>query len=90
MALCREGYLKGFPTPGDRSVGDDEVVHGVIRWIEARAEAHKTFAVWKQFLLHDYPAYIAFRTALRTGNFRLRLDALRRIAPICYIIGKDK
>ncbi|CAB1105871.1 unnamed protein product [Ectocarpus sp. CCAP 1310/34] len=59
------------------------------RRIVARAESHKTFAVWKQFLLHDYPAYIAFRTALRTGNFRLRLVGLRRITSI-FITGKDK
>ncbi|CAB1101092.1 unnamed protein product [Ectocarpus sp. CCAP 1310/34] len=90
MALCREEYLKGTPTRGDTPVEDDEVVDEVIRWIEARAKAHKTFAVWKQFLLHEYPAYIAFRTALRTGNFRLRLDALCRIAPIFYITVKDK
>ncbi|CAB1101190.1 unnamed protein product [Ectocarpus sp. CCAP 1310/34] len=90
MALCREECLKGSPTRGDRPVEDDEVVDGVIWWIAARVEAHKTFAVWKQFLLHDYPAYIASRTALRTGNFRLRLDALRRIAPNFCITGKDK
>ncbi|CAB1103684.1 unnamed protein product [Ectocarpus sp. CCAP 1310/34] len=46
--------------------------------------------LWLCFLLHDYPAYIAFRTALRTGNFRLRLEGLRRIAPIFFITGKDK
>ncbi|CAN0169521.1 unnamed protein product, partial [Ectocarpus sp. 13 AM-2016] len=90
MALCREEYLKSLPTPGDRPVEEDTVVDGVVRWIVARAESHKTFAAWKQFLLHDYPAYIAFRTALRTGNFRLRLEGLRRIAPIFFITGKDK
>ncbi|CBJ28733.1 expressed unknown protein [Ectocarpus siliculosus] len=90
MALCREEYLKSLPTPSDRPVEEDKVVDGVVRWIVARAESRKTFAVWKQFLLHDYPAYIAFRTALRTGNFGLRLEGLRRIAPIFFITGKDK
>ncbi|CAB1105418.1 unnamed protein product [Ectocarpus sp. CCAP 1310/34] len=90
MALCRQEYLKSLQTPGDRPVEEDKVVDGVVRWIVARAESHKTFAVWKQFLLHDYPAYIAFPTALRTGNFRLRLEGLRRIAPVFSITGKDK
>ncbi|CAB1115324.1 unnamed protein product [Ectocarpus sp. CCAP 1310/34] len=40
--------------------------------------------------LYLYPAYIAFRTALRTGNFNLRCDALRRIAKVFYITGKDR
>ncbi|CAB1117544.1 unnamed protein product [Ectocarpus sp. CCAP 1310/34] len=90
MTLCLQEYLKSLPTPGDRPVEEDKVVDGVVRWIVARAESHKTFAVWEQFLLHDYPAYIAFHTALRTGNFSLRLEGLRRIAPIFFIAGEDK
>lgn len=33
---------------------------------------------------------MSFRAALRTGDFMLRLDAFRRIAPIFYITGKDR
>ncbi|CAM9980445.1 unnamed protein product, partial [Ectocarpus sp. 12 AP-2014] len=62
----------------------------VVEWIKKRAAEHKTFALWEQFLLHDFPAYMTFRTALRTGDFMLRLDALGRIAPIFYITGKDR
>ncbi|CAN0365944.1 unnamed protein product, partial [Hapterophycus canaliculatus] len=56
-------------------------------WIRERAKHHKSFALWAQFLLEDFPAYMTFRTALRTGRFMLRLDALRRIAPILFIRG---
>lgn len=33
---------------------------------------------------------MAFRTAFRTGDFMLRLAAIRRIAPIFHITGKDR
>ncbi|CAN0190770.1 unnamed protein product, partial [Ectocarpus sp. 4 AP-2014] len=62
----------------------------VVAWIKKRAAEPKTFALWEHFLLRDFPAYVTFRTALRTGDFMLRLDALRRIAPIFYITGKDR
>ncbi|CAM9833061.1 unnamed protein product [Ectocarpus sp. 13 AM-2016] len=86
MALCREEYLKGFPTPGDRPVEDYKVVDGVVRWIVAREDFRSVEAVPPPRL----PCVIAFGTALRTGNFRLRLEGLRRIAPIFFITGKDK
>ena len=48
------------------------------------------FMLWAQFLLEDYPAYLALRTTLRTGNFKLRLTAIRRIAPVLCGYGKDQ
>ncbi|CAN0247744.1 unnamed protein product, partial [Scytosiphon promiscuus] len=90
---CQEGCLKDMEQSAEgpwRGEEADDLAVKVVRWIELRAEDHKTFALWKQFLLHDYPAYMTFRTALRTGNFMLRLDALRRIGPIFYITGKDR
>ncbi|CAB1098858.1 unnamed protein product [Ectocarpus sp. CCAP 1310/34] len=75
-------------TRGDMTAEDADSM--VVAWIKKRAAKHKTFALWEQFLLHDFPAYVTFRTALRTGDFMLRLDALRRIAPIFYITGKDR
>lgn len=30
---------------------------------------HMSFQVWKIFVLYHYPARMAFRTGLRTGNF---------------------
>lgn len=64
----------------------------MVCWSGSRsAKTHKTFAVWAQFVLEDYPAYLTFRIALRTGDFKLRCAALRRrIAPIFYITGKDR
>eukprot|EP00752_Nemacystus_decipiens_P016789 g15026.t1 len=70
---------------------EDELdVDALLRWVKRRAEEDKTFALWEQFLLHDFPAYFTFRLALRTGDFKLRCDALRRIAPIFFITGKDR
>lgn len=85
MSLCQKMCLP----PGEDLTAED-ADSMVVEWIKKRAAEHKTFALWKQFLLHDFPAYMTFRTALRTGDFMLRLDALRRIAPIFYITGKDR
>ncbi|CAM9957843.1 unnamed protein product, partial [Pylaiella littoralis] len=68
----------------------DRHADGVVELMEARAKEHKTFCLRKQFLLPDYPAYLTFRVALRTGDFMLRLDALRRIAPNLFMVGKDR
>lgn len=46
---------RNCPAPDIRSVEDGELVNGVVRRMEARAAAHETFALWKQFPLHDYP-----------------------------------
>ena len=48
------------------------------------------FKLWAQFLLEDYPAYLAPRTTLRTGDFKLRLAAIRRIAAVFCGYGKDR
>ncbi|CAB1101356.1 unnamed protein product [Ectocarpus sp. CCAP 1310/34] len=77
-------------------VEGDEVVDGVIRWIEARARAHKTFAVWKHFLLHDYPAYIAFLNCpahgqevanrlYKTLTKRIVSSTMEELAPIAQL-----
>lgn len=54
------------------------------------AEEHKTCKLWAQFLLEDFPAFMALRTALRVDNFMLRLAALRRLAPLFGGYGKDR
>ena len=73
---------------GDRDRYD--VKDKVIPRMQKRAEWHLTFRLWLVFLLTDFPAYIAFRTAVRMGNFKLRMAALRRLAPIFCMTGKDR
>ncbi|CAM9428872.1 unnamed protein product, partial [Pylaiella littoralis] len=87
---CLEEYCKTLPPVEGTRMEVDRHADRVFEWMEARAKEHKAFCLWKQFLLHDYPAYLTFRVALRTGDFMLRLDALRRIAPIFFIVGKDR
>lgn len=41
-------------------------------------------------LLRDFPAYTAFRTAVRTGKLKLRMSAFRRLVPIFRITTKDR
>ncbi|CAM9678275.1 unnamed protein product, partial [Sphacelaria rigidula] len=67
-----------------------EDIPAIRAWVRARAENHKSFRVWESFVLHYYPAYMAFRTGLRTGNFLLRLAGLRRMADIFCVTGKDR
>lgn len=70
---------------------EDELdMEAMLDWVKRRADEDCTFALWAQFLLHDFPAYLTFRLAVRTGDFKLRCDALRRIAPIFFITGKDR
>lgn len=55
-SLSQDKCLKEFEESNDgpwRGDADDLAVM-VVRWIELQAEHHKTFALWKQFLLHDY------------------------------------
>ena len=68
----------------------EDMVHRIPVWIKAQAEEHKTFNLWAQYLLNDYPAYLALRTALRTGDFKLRLAAIRHLAPVFCGYGKDR
>lgn len=71
-----------------RRVEDD--IENIVLWVQSLAKEHKTLRTWEQFLFCDFLAYLAFRTAVRTGDFMLRLHALRRIAPIFCITGKDR
>ena len=48
------------------------------------------FKLWALFLLEDNPAYPALRAALRMEDFKLRLTAIRRIAPVFCGYGKDR
>ena len=59
-------------------------------WIDAQAEEHQTFKLWAQFLVEDYPAYLALRIGLRTGDFKLRLAALRGAVPVFFRYGEDR
>ena len=64
--------------------------HRIPDWIEAQAEEYQTFKLWAQFLLEDYSAYFALRTALVTGDLKLRLAAIHRIPPVFCGYGKDR
>ena len=67
-----------------------DVEDEVLIWMERRAKEHHTFGMWLDFLVKDFPAYTAFRTAVRTGDFKLRMAAFRRLAPLFCITGKDR
>lgn len=67
-----------------------DIVKDVIPWLRATSVNHKTLRLWVDFLLHDYPAYLAFRTAARTGDYKLRCAAIREIAYIFAATGKNR
>lgn len=48
----------------------------------------RSLRFWTQYLLQDYPAYLAFREGGRTGNYELCLAALCVLAPIFVDTGK--
>lgn len=76
LTLVVDGFLRKYPGMSrDDFVSDTQIS----AWI-LRAE-HKTFKLWGQFLLDDFPAYTALRTALHTRNFKLHAFALRRLCP---------
>ena len=66
------------------------MVHVISQWVKAKADEHKTVKPSAKFKLEDYPAYLELRTALRTADSKLRLGALRRIAPLFCGYGKDQ
>lgn len=65
-----------------------DIEQAVVPWLQKRAETHTTLRFWLPFLLDYFPAYIAFRTATRTGDYRLRTATFRELAPILTVIGK--
>ena len=87
MTELIEDYYRSHPEAERHAAAMEHVIP---QWVKAKAGEHKTFKLWAQFVLEDYPAYLALRTALRTGDFKLRLGALRRIAPIFCGYGKDR
>ena len=76
---------EGAVHPDQRTV---DMGRDVIPWLLKRAESHKTLKFWTQFLLEDYPAYLAFRTGGRTGNYELCVAALRVLAHLFAATGK--
>ena len=87
MTEVIDKYYRTYPRHA-RQAADME--HRIPDWINAQAEEHQTFNLWGQFLLEDYPAYLALRIALGTGDFKLRLAAIRRLAPVFCGYGKDR
>ena len=95
LRVWREERRQGESAPAEREgvSADEEIeldIDSLLGWVKRRADGDKTFALWKQFLVRDFPAYFTFRVALRIGDFKLRCDALRRIAAIFFITGKDR
>ena len=96
LRIWRDERRQGESAPAEReglSAEEEEVeldIDDLLGWVNRRADQEKTFALWEQFLVRDFPAYFTFRFALRIGDFKLRCDALRRIASIFFITGKDR
>ena len=86
MTEVVNNYYRTNPRHARQAADMDRVMPD---WINVQAEEHQTFKLWAQFLLEDYPAYLALSIGLSTGDFKLRLAALRRIAPVCCGYGKD-
>lgn len=89
--MCQEKYAEHLAEQGLAPPEDpDDFANGVVGWIKARAEVHKTFALWKQFLLDQLSRLHRLPHCPANGNFNLRCDALHRIAKVFYITGKDR
>lgn len=61
----------------------------LLRTYDAPGE-HKSFGVFTRFLLDDGMAYLSLYVSIRIGDFDLREAALRQIAPLFLVNGKDK
>ena len=70
-----EKYYRTDPGHARQTV---DMEHWILDWVDAQAEEHQTFKLWAQFLVEDYPAYLALRIGRRTGGFKLHLAALRQ------------
>eukprot|EP00904_Undaria_pinnatifida_P000321 jgi/Undpi1/1028/HiC_scaffold_10.g04492.m1 len=89
-ALNSRYYGAGVERVAEALGGNDTLTRseGVIPWLKDRASKHKTLSFWTQFLLEDYPAYLAYRVGGRSGNYELCVAALRVLAPIFTAAGK--
>ena len=87
MTEVIEKYYRVYPTAERHATAME---HVILQWVKAKADEHKTFRLWAKLMLKDYPAYLALRTALRAGDSKLRLGALRRMAPVFCGYGKDR
>lgn len=47
-------------------------------WVRELARVHKPWVVWVHFLLDLYTPYVAFRTVVRTANYRVSRVAIVR------------
>lgn len=74
----------GDEVRGDGSDFKDRVVPWMKRW----AATHKILRLRLVFIVTDVLAYLASRTAVRTGIFNMLMTAFRRLAPIFGITGR--
>lgn len=75
---------------GNGEQDGSEVKDEELPWMARRVASYKAFKIWLVFLLTDFSAYMAFWTVVRTGNFKLRMAAMCRFAPIFCMTGKNR
>lgn len=75
----------GTAAPADTDEGEEDEL---LRWVRQLASDHKTWRLWVHFLFDLYPPYLAFRTATRTGDYRLSRVALRKLRLFLPLPGK--
>ena len=58
------------------------VSESFLMYTEEKAENIKTWKLWKQYILEDGFAYICIHSIIRTGNWNLKIAALKGIAAL--------
>ena len=53
-----------------------------LTFMETQALSNKTWRFWKQFLLEDCFSYICLYIAIRSGDWTLRVIAIKKMAPL--------
>jgi len=51
-------------------------------FVEKLSSADDTWRFWKQFVFGDCYAYVCLFTAIRTGNWKLRVSSLKQVTPL--------
>jgi len=53
-----------------------------LSFMNQNANKNKTWKLWKQYVLEDCFAYVSLHLAIRTGNWKLRMCALKNMAAL--------
>lgn len=93
---CASQWIKSFPVLQDQQstnrnltqmLEDLSDIYGTFpsdfeKYMEEQSAVNKTWKFWKQFIFEDCFAYVSLYLAIRSGNWNLRMAAIKNMAAL--------